>query len=165
MRHLASVCCKLSAVSLLGLLIALLAGPAVASTYTVSSGTNTSLGTAQPISLKPDLVINQNGSNYTFGTAQPVSPNYYAYDVLGGILPSRPQEFFAFPANDGNLISMLVRGQNPPHTVSGIVAVRQQPKPGCYRRGELFRRDVVHHSVHRAEWRQWKLVCAGNGQS
>ena len=96
------------------LLILVLAASAGASTFTNSTGTNLTLGTAQPLTLAPNLIIHQQAPNFTFATAQSVSPQYQAYEVFGSIDASHLNEFFSFSAGDGADINMLVRGKNPP---------------------------------------------------
>ncbi len=99
--------------AVLGLSLLVLVCAADASTFTYSNGTNLTLGTAQQLSLTPDLVIGQTGSNFTLATAQPVSPLYQAYEVFGTINAGHPQEFFGFGANVNDNINMLVRPTNP----------------------------------------------------
>ena len=90
-----------------------LAGSAGASTFTYSTGTNLTLGTAQNLTLAPDLVIAQVAPNFTLATAQPVSPQFMAYDVLGTINATHTQEYFGFGANLNENINMLLRPVNP----------------------------------------------------
>jgi hypothetical protein len=82
-------------------------------TFTTATGTNTSLATAQTISVTPDLIINQIPPNYTLGTAQPVSPQYMASDALGSITGSHTQEFFGFQANVGANLHLIVSSAVP----------------------------------------------------
>ena len=98
---------------LLLLLMAVLAGSAGASTFTYSTGTNLTLGTAQQVSLTPDLVMGQVAPNFSLATAQPVSPQYMSYEIFGTINATHPQEYFGFGANVGDNINMLVRPINP----------------------------------------------------
>src|SRR5664279_1794321 len=80
------------------LLMVVLAGSAGASTFTYSTGTNLTLGTAQQVSLRPDLVMGQVAPNFRLATAQPVSPQYMSYEILGTINATHPQEYFVFGA-------------------------------------------------------------------
>jgi PEP-CTERM motif len=80
---------------------------------TVSNGTNTTLATAQPISLVSNLILNQMPPNYTFGTAQPVSPLFYGGDVLGSIAASTTQEFFGVNVGVGQNLAMQVSSTVP----------------------------------------------------
>ena len=98
---------------LLVLLIVVLAGSAGASTFTYSTGTNLTLGTAQQVSLTPDLVMGQVAPNFSLATAQSVSPQYMSYEILGTINATHPQEYFGFGANVNDNIDMLVRPINP----------------------------------------------------
>ena len=98
---------------LLALLVVALVGFAGASTFTYSTGTNLTLGTAQNLTLAPDLVIAQVAPNFTLATAQPVSPQFMAYDVLGTIDATHMQEYFGFGANLNDNIDMLLRPVNP----------------------------------------------------
>ena len=88
-------------------------GAAWSDTVTFATGTNTSLGTAQTISVTPDLVIHEIPPNYTLASAQPVSPQYMASDALGSITNSHPQEFFGFAAKAGDQIHLLVSAGTP----------------------------------------------------
>jgi len=92
-------------------LLALVA--ARADIVTVSNGTNTTLATAQPISLVSDLILTQMPPNYTFGTAQPVSPLFYGGDVLGSISASTTQEFFGVSAGVGQNLAVQVNSTVP----------------------------------------------------
>ena len=92
-------------------LVALVA--ARADVVTVSNGTNTTLATAQPISLAPDLNLNQMPPNYSYGTAQPVSPLWYGSDVLGSISATTTQEFFGVSVTVGQNLDMQVSSTLP----------------------------------------------------
>src|SRR5271157_833819 len=95
------------------LMVVVLAGSAGASTFTYSTGTNLTLGTAQQVSLTPDLVMGQVAPNFSLATAQSVSPQYMSYEILGTINATHPQEYFGFGANVNDNIDMLVRPINP----------------------------------------------------
>jgi hypothetical protein len=90
-----------------------------ADTFTFATGTNTTLATAQPVSVTPDLVIHQIPPNFTLGTAQPVSPQYMASDALGSITGGHTQEFFSTP---------LAAGDNIHVTVSAAIPASQFPE-------------------------------------
>jgi hypothetical protein len=84
-----------------------------ADTFTIASGTNTTSGTAQSISLAPDLVLNQIPPNYSSGTAQPVSPQYYGADVFGSITGGTPSEFFGVNVLAGQNLGFQVNSTTP----------------------------------------------------
>ncbi len=90
-----------------------LAAAARADVVTVANGTDTSLATAQPVSLAPDLVLNQIPPNYSYGTAQPVSPLFYGADVLGSIAAGTPQEFFGVNLAVGQNLAFQVSSTTP----------------------------------------------------
>ena len=103
---------SLVSLQLAGLIIALAAAsPVAAGLFTVASGTNTSLATAQPINVSPNLVLHQQAPNYTLATAQPVSSR--GYDVFGSIHAGIRQEFFTFPLSPGNQLAAFVQADNP----------------------------------------------------
>jgi hypothetical protein len=106
---------------LLVLLMVVLVSSAGASTFTYSNGTNLTLGTAQQLSLTPNLVIGQVAPNFTLATAQPVSPQYMAYDVLGTINATHPQAYFGFGANVNDNINMLLRPVNPTNQLTELL--------------------------------------------
>ena len=84
-----------------------------ADTVTLATGTNTTIGTAQSISLAPDLIVNQIAPNYSLGTAQPVSPQYYGADVLGSITGGTPNEFFGVNVAVGQNLAFQVSSTTP----------------------------------------------------
>jgi hypothetical protein len=84
-----------------------------ADTVTTASGTNTTIGTAQSISLAPDLVLNQIAPNYSLGTAQPVSPQFFGSDVFGSIASGTPNEFFGVNVAAGQNLDFQVSSTTP----------------------------------------------------
>lgn len=86
---------------------------AQADTFTVATGSNTSLGTAQPVSLSPDLILNQIPPNFSLATAQSVSPLDYGEDVLGSITAGTPTEFFGVNVQEGQTLSFRVSSTTP----------------------------------------------------
>jgi hypothetical protein len=100
------------AASRTALVLAALAA-ARADTVTLATGTNTTIGTAQSISLVPDLMLNQISPNYSLGTAQPISPQYYGADVLGSITGGTPNEFFGVNLGVGQNLDFQVSSTTP----------------------------------------------------
>lgn len=84
-----------------------------ADTVTLASGTNTTIGTAQSISLAPDLMLNQIPPNYTIGTAQLISPQYYGADVLGSITGGTPNEYYGVNVGVGQNLAFQVSSTTP----------------------------------------------------
>ena len=82
-------------------------------TFTTATGTDTTLATAQQISVTPDLIIHQIAPNFMLGTAQPVSPQYMASEVLGSIAATHTQEFFGFQATAGANLQLFVSAAHP----------------------------------------------------
>ena len=99
--------------ALAAILVGATAANVGASTFTIASGTNTALNTAQLISLNPNLILTQQAPNYTYATAQPVSPKYQAYEVLGSVNPGVGAEYFSFPLSVGNQFSTFVQAGQP----------------------------------------------------
>jgi hypothetical protein len=95
------------------LMFCLAAVPATADTITISNGTNGTLGTAQSVSVDPDLIVLQVPPNFTLASAQPVSPEYMASDVLGSITNTHTQEFFSFAVTQGDNISLVAAASVP----------------------------------------------------